>query len=216
MSEMQEYTSDRAARTHDAMISAGFDLMLDRPIEDIPIDDLVTAAGVGKGSFFNHFGDKDGFKKALAVQVRTEMEQQVTEANSGEENPLERIAGGMREVTDYVLKNRRRATVVLRLSTGATKPDYSLNDGLRKDIEDCVKAKLVRKGLDQTGILYWLGLCVALMTYVAENRCERHEAATVLHQFLIMGLCGLGVHEAEAQDIAGRSKRRLEALMPSE
>lgn len=183
--------------------------MLERPIEDIPIDDLVAAAGVGKGSFFNHFGDKDGLKKALAIQVRTEMEKQVTHANSGVTNPLERIAGGMREVTDYALKNRKRTIVALRMSAGATKPDYTLNDGLRGDIEACINAKLVRPTNEQSGILYWLGLCVTLMTYVAENKCQRKEAAAMLHQFLIMGLSGLGANETEAHDIAARSEKRL-------
>lgn len=47
---MQEYKSDRAIRTRDALVSAAFDLMLERPLEDIPIDDLVAAAGSAKAA----------------------------------------------------------------------------------------------------------------------------------------------------------------------
>ena len=47
----------RAARTRAALLAAGFDLLVERPIDAIPIDDVVARAGVAKGSFFNHFAD---------------------------------------------------------------------------------------------------------------------------------------------------------------
>ena len=56
--------SPRAARTRAALIAAGFDLLVERSIDAIPIDDLVAKAGVAKGSFFNHFTATgfDGFQ----------------------------------------------------------------------------------------------------------------------------------------------------------
>lgn len=211
---MQEYKSDRAIRTRDALVSAAFDLMLERPLEDIPIDDLVAAAGVGKGSFFNHFGDKNGLKQALAMQVRSEIEEQVTKANSQLTHPLERIAGGMREVTQYALIHRKRTFAMLRMTVGATSPDYSLNEGLRKDIEACVEAGFIAKGTEQSGLLYWLGLCTAIMTYVVESGCERDEAAGLLHQLLQMGLMGIGVGADTASDIARRCAESMLAQEP--
>lgn len=201
---MQEYKSDRAIRTRDALVTAAFDLMLERPLEDIPIDDLVAAAGVGKGSFFNHFGDKNGLKQALAMQVRSEIEEQVAKANSKLTSPLERLAGGMREVTNYALNHRKRTFAMLRMTVGATSPDYSLNEGLRKDIEYCVDAGIIAKGTEQSGLLYWLGLCVALMTHVVESGCGRDQAAALLRQLMLMGLKGLGVEANTANEISVR------------
>ena len=138
---MQNTKSDRAARTRDALLAAGFDLMFDRSVDAIPIDDLVAAAGVGKGSFFNHFGDKEGFKAALAIEVRGEIETKITTANLGVTEPLERLAGGMREVTDYALKNRKRTISMLRMMVGSTGKEYPLNEGVRADIAMCADAK---------------------------------------------------------------------------
>ena len=45
--------SPRAERTRAALIAAGFDLLVERPIDGIPIDEIVAKAGVGKGSFFS-------------------------------------------------------------------------------------------------------------------------------------------------------------------
>ena len=47
----------RSAPTRAALVAAGFDLLVERPIDAIPIDEVVKRAGVAKGSFFNHFRD---------------------------------------------------------------------------------------------------------------------------------------------------------------
>lgn len=208
---MQHTKSDRAARTRDALLSAGFDLMLDRSVDAIPIDDLVAAAGVGKGSFFNHFGDKDGFKAALAIEVRGEIETKITTANLDVTEPLERLAGGMREVTDYALRNRKRTISMLRMMVGSTGKEYPLNEGVRADIALCADAELIRAGSEQAAMLYWLGLCVVLITHVVEVDLSREKAAKLLAEFIVSGLSGLGADEAATRDIADRFSRQLSA-----
>ena len=183
--------------------------MLDRSVDAIPIDDLVAAAGVGKGSFFNHFGDKEGFKAAMAIQVRGEIETKITTANLGVTEPLERLAGGMREVTDYALINRKRTISMLRMMVGSTGKEYPLNEGVRADIVMCVEAKLIRPKSEQTAMLYWLGLCVALITHVVEVDLSREKAAALLSEFILSGLSGLGADTSVAIDIAERFSRKL-------
>ena len=67
--------SPRAARTRAALLDAGLELMVERPIDAIPIDDFIARAGVAKGSFFNHFTDKQSFANAVAAKVRQELEE---------------------------------------------------------------------------------------------------------------------------------------------
>lgn len=206
---MQHPKTDRAARTRDALLSAGFDLMLHRSIDAIPIDELVAAAGVGKGSFFNHFGDKEGFKAALAIQVRGEIETKITTANLGVTEPLERLAGGMREVTDYALNNRKRTISMLRMMVGSTGREYPLNEGVRSDITLCIDANLIRAKSQHSAMLFWLGLCVALITHVVEVDLARKPAAKMLGEFLLSGLIGLGADEGTSREIAQRFSREL-------
>ena len=59
----------RTRRTHAALIAAGLDLLVERPIEGIAIDQLVARAGVAKGSFFNHFADKAAFGQAVGAEI---------------------------------------------------------------------------------------------------------------------------------------------------
>lgn len=186
--------------------------MLDRSVDAIPIDDLVAAAGVGKGSFFNHFGDKEGFKAALAIEVRGEIETKITTANVGVSEPLERLAGGMREVTDYALKNRERTVSMLRMMVGSTGKENPLNEGMRADIALCASAKLIRAQSEQTAMLYWFGLCVALITHVVEVDLSRDQAAKMLNEFVYSGLVGLGADAAVSSKIGQRCLDVLNAL----
>lgn len=201
---------DRATRTRNALLDAGFELLADRSVEAIPIDDLISAAGVGKGSFFNHFGDKDGFKAAIAIQIRGEIEAKIGQANAGVEDPLERLAGGMREVTDYALRNRSRTIVLLRMNSGATTKDYPLNEGVVADIEACRAAGLIKAESTEMAVLYWLGLCVALITFVVENSLSRASSAAKLRHMTTLGLTGLGAQQASIEAIAKRSATLLE------
>ncbi len=186
--------------------------MLGRSVDAIPIDDLVAAAGVGKGSFFNHFGDKEGFKAALAIEVRGDIETKITTANLGVTEPLERLAGGMREVTDYALKNRKRTISMLRMMVGSTGKEYPLNEGVRADIAKCADAKLIRAKSEQAAILYWLGLCTALITHVVEVDLTREKAAVLLEEFVYSGLVGLGADAKVSSKIGQQCSDALNAL----
>lgn len=202
-------TSPRAARTRAALLAAGFELLAERPIDAIAIDEVVARAGVAKGSFFNHFTDKPGFANAIGAAVRAELEERVGAANSGVADPVVRLAGGMRVAVDFALTERKRAIVMLRgmeLSTGI---NHELNRGIRADIERLVEAGLARSEAASSGVRYWLGLCQVAQLNVIERRPSRADAAVRLREMLVLGLTGLGVAEGRARAVAEETARAL-------
>ncbi|WP_232836421.1 TetR/AcrR family transcriptional regulator [Lentzea terrae] len=54
-----------AARNQAAILAAATDLICERGIEAVSIDDVAAAAGVGKGTVFRRFGDKAGLIQAV-------------------------------------------------------------------------------------------------------------------------------------------------------
>lgn len=202
-------TENRATRTRNALLAAGFELMAERPVDAIPIDDLVSLAGVAKGSFFNHFGDKNGFAKAVALEVRAEIEKRINKANHGIANPITRLAGGMREAAEYALIARARSMAILRISVGFTARNHPLNDGVRGDIDDCIANNFLRPEAKQTGVLFWLGLCHTMMANVIEKEFSRQETAEPLREMLVLGLIGLGVDESTALNTAQQASNQL-------
>lgn len=206
-----QHSSNRSSRTRDALLDAGIKLVAERPIDAIPIDDIVAKAGVAKGSFFNHFGDKEGFAIAMAREVRMEIEANITVTNHGLDNPLFRLANGMREATEYALTDQKRAMAAMRFAHTATSRSHPLNIGVRADIEACVESGVVRKETRTSGMLFWLGLCQATMANVLENNFSREEAARRLQEMLLLGLSGLGVQNDIATQIANDVSSRLAA-----
>ena len=67
----------RRNRTREALLAAGAALLAERPIDALAIDDIVQAAGVAKGSFYNHFVDKAALANAIGEAIRDDIEARV-------------------------------------------------------------------------------------------------------------------------------------------
>jgi AcrR family transcriptional regulator len=198
---LQQTKPSRTGRTRMALIAAGLDLLVDRPIDAIPIDDFVARAEVAKGSFFNHFKDKHDFAAAVATEVRLEVEAEVARANAGVSDPVARIAGGMAVAARFAVEQPRRTMVLLRSQMPATNQSHPLNRGLKDDIEAALEQGLLRPEARLSGVPYWLGLCQVLMMHLIETRPSRHLAADRLGDMLLMGLTGLGAPPAHAEEL---------------
>lgn len=205
----QPAPSPRAARTRAALIAAGFDLLVERPIDAIAIDDVVAKAGVAKGSFFNHFADKADFATAIATEVRNELEAIVARANADVTDPIERIAGGMRVGAEFAIKQPKRTTVMLRTQATSTARAHPLNRGLLDDIEAACEQGLLRPEAKNTGVLYWLGLCQVLMINLIERKPNRAAASRRVGEMLVLGLTGLGVPAKRAAEVARTNAPRV-------
>jgi AcrR family transcriptional regulator len=194
--------SPRAARTRAALIEAGFQLLVERSIDAIPIDDVIAKAGVAKGSFFNHFTDKQSFAGAIATEVRLELEALVTQANAGIANPVQRIAGGMRVGAEFAIIHPKRTTVLLRSHASSTMRAHPLNQGLVRDFEAAQTHGLLRGEAAESGVLFWMGLCQVLMASLVERRPNRVAAERRISEMIVLGLTGLGVPDVRATEIA--------------
>lgn len=197
-------TSPRIQRIRAVLIVVGLELLVGRPIDAIPIDDLVARAGVAKGSFFNHFADKHVFAAVVAAEVRREVEAEVIRANNGIANPIEWIAGGIAVAARLAADQLRRMMVLLRSQVPPNSRTHPLNRGLKDDIAAALAQGLLRPEAAQAGVLYWLGLCQVLMTHLIETRPAPAEVAERLGAMLVLGLTGLGVPERCADEVAQR------------
>lgn len=201
----------RSAPTRAALLAAGFELLVERPIEAIPIDEVVARAGVAKGSFFNHFRDKQDFASAVGVEVRIELETLVGRANDDVDDPVERIANGMRVAAAFAVSQPKRSAVLLRSQGTSTAQAHPLNKGLREDIDAACERGLLRAEARTAGVLYWLGLCQVLMANLVEGAESPRRSSRLVGEMLVLGLTGLGVSVEHATRIAsGRQRFRGE------
>lgn len=199
---MTNPVSPRAQRTYRALIDAGLELLVERPIDALAIDEIVGCAGVAKGSFFNHFADKAAFGQAIGAEVRADLESRIGAANSGIADPLARLAGGMRTGLSFALDEPRKTAIMLRNVANSTLRDQPLNHGVAADINAAVATGRLRKEARESGVRFWLGLCQVLMANAIERRIHRTEAARRLEEMLVLALTGLGLSAGDAASYA--------------
>lgn len=198
--------SPRAARTRGALLAAGLDLLAERPVDAIAIDELVAAAGVAKGSFFSHFKDKRAFARAISEGIRREVEVRVAAINADVPDSLEQLAGGMIATAGFALTERKRMVVLAEAGRGLVDMAHPLNDGVRRDIADTAAAHLIQSDAVATGALFWLGCCHTAASMVAQQRLDRTATLALLNDMLALGLRGLGIDADHLARIAAADR----------
>lgn len=162
------------------------------PVDAISIDQLVAAAGVAKGSFFNHFEDKAAYAAAIYAAVRGEIEALVDHANASVTEPLARLSGGMIVAAAFARTQPKRFAVMVQTARGMTLRDHPLNAGVAKDLQACAHARVIRADTQRSGVAFWIGCCQMLMIAIVEQRASLDRTIDLLSDMLVLGLAGLG------------------------
>lgn len=115
----------RAGRTTDALLSAGRDLLGQRSLDSVAIQEVCAAAGVTTGAFYGRFDSKDAFFRALQAMAQQDSHRSMRAllAKLKEEGTWTLETGVhamMAELRQIVLRNQGvlRATLLEAHSTG--------------------------------------------------------------------------------------------------
>ena len=100
-----------AARNRAAVLAAAAELFERHGVEQVSMDAVAAAAGVGKGTLFRRFGDKAGLAAALLDERESELQQAILSGpaplgpvgEAGELAPGRRLRAFVRAYLDYVL-----------------------------------------------------------------------------------------------------------------
>jgi len=192
----------RRLRTRAALLSAGLKLLADRPVDGISVDDIVRQAGVAKGSFFNHFADKDEFAVAIAADIRSRVEARVDEVNGGVTDPALRLVRGICCFVRFALAERPAAKIFSRVHTPAIGSDHPLNAGLRADFAWGLADKRFSAVSVDAGLVYVIGIAHGLLAAVIARKLDAARARVLSADVLSLLLTGLAVDPLEAQALA--------------
>lgn len=190
----------RRARTRAALLQAGQALFAERSVDAVSVDDIVGAAEVAKGSFYNHFPDKDGLARAIAGGIRAEVEALVDATNRETADPAVRMARAFAVYVRYAYDNPERSRAMMRLTSTDTLPDRPLNRGVLTDLEAGFAAGRFQGLALEGALLLVMGAVQIGIIHILEN--PRPQAWTTLTALLAGELRGLGVPFEEAQGLA--------------
>ena len=195
-------TDARRDRTREALLGAGRKLFAHRDVDGVSVDEIVEAAAVAKGSFYNHFTDKDMFAREIAASARREVEARVNEMNAGVDDPATAMARALCVFVRFAMEHRDSARTLWRLNTGATMVDAPINRGL---------VDVVQRGIDggefkvvdvETGVLLAMGIIVITLRHLFEERV-RTEPNEIARRMAAGLLRALGVTASCAAKLAG-------------
>jgi len=198
----------RTIRNRKALLNAAEKLIAEKGFERVTIDEITETADLAKGTFYNYFDDKAQIAKELAFTVRQEIEAEVGVAQTGIDDPAERLAAGICVFLRTTITAPTRAGVVAQMYAQWLRAEAAGNLGLRKDLErgyrvgrfstaDPPSAVVMIVGVVQAGIIRALEL--------AEWR-SLQKLALALSGFVLRAL---GVKWNEAQAISAKTVARV-------
>jgi AcrR family transcriptional regulator len=203
----------RAERTKAALMAAGRRLFSQRPIDAVTVDDIVQAAEVGKGSFYNHFTDREALARAIAAQIRASIESAVARANAGVDDPARRLARAVCSYLRYALDEPEQAGVLVHIHSGHTSLTAPLNHGLVEDLETGLAIGRFDIATVESGVLYVLGVTQLALVRIVQAP-DQPFAVSLSQQMCALVLKGLGLPAAEADQIAAQASDAIVRTSP--
>jgi AcrR family transcriptional regulator len=201
----QSVITPRRNRTRDALLAAGAALLAERPIDAIAIDEIVAAAGVAKGSFYNHFADKPALAFAVADAIRADVETRVTAANRAVTDPAARLVRGVCVYVDFALSDTMRSRVMARGLAADPAPGSALTAGLRADLALGLSTGRFALPTVDAGAHFVLGVANAMLASVATANIRGAHAVMLAQQIGTLLLKGLGLASADAAQVAAQA-----------
>ena len=192
----------RSRRTRSALVDAGLSLFGERAPDAVTIDEIVSRAGVGKGSFYNHFTDREGLVRAIGERLRCDVEEQVRLANAGIADPAVRMVRANFCYYRFAIERRAMASFALR---SAGWPDATgmadLDDGLWRDLEEGIASGRFRLRSLESGMVFVRGV-VRQMICTSLAATPDHATGAGLIEIGKMVLLGLGMEDRESEALA--------------
>lgn len=181
-------------RTRRKLLDAGLHVLAERG-DALTASDVVAAADVSNGTFYNHFLDRDDFVQHLARESLAAITSSSAEATEGAD-PAWRFAVASTRVLVAAVRQPLWGRAVLRLAEHPTPPHAAIQQHLRADLADGHRTGRFSHGDDAVTIDLVTGtLMSALRRLVARDGGVDDGAVPPVVTRLLEAL-GLDGHEA--------------------
>ena len=184
---------ERVSRTRKALIEAGKRLISRGGMDGASIDDIVHEADVSKGSFYNHFTDREHLATEVRVTVKKELERRIAEVNEGVDDLAIYFARGMLASFRYGLDDKLSARVVTQITAGLTDPASPRNTQVAAIIQEGIDRGVLKLQNVDTGLVLLFGLSDLGVSRLIDLHDEFQRAREVMRGVCIVLLRGFGI-----------------------
>ena len=195
-----EIGREKRARTKAQLIAAANALYSTRPWESVTVDEVVSEAGVAKGTFYTHFNDLNELAAAVADELVKSVDELIQPYRLSLPDPLLRIAFGCDAFFQKSLDDRLWASLAARMARSYPTVGKVARKRFSEDLSEALKQSS-QAGLSlQLALEVSIGIVVQVMTAIGEGRLkdgDRTEAVRCI-------LTAVGVRGRDAASICAR------------
>ncbi len=191
----------RPARTRKVLIEAAQQLLAVHSLDALTIDEIVTAAHVGRGSFYNHFKDKDALGAEIAFAIRDHLDAEIQRINMGIVDPAERLMRAFFASVSYARSFPQNARIIVNLQLTSTDPRAPINAKMVEDLKLGVASGAFNVPSLDIGVSVVVALISIGIRHVLEVTAEDGSYLTELAARMVIAL---GVDRHRATELVGR------------
>ncbi|MCZ4079526.1 TetR/AcrR family transcriptional regulator [Rhodococcus sp. H36-A4] len=130
------------------LIALGTDMLSERPLEQISVEDIADQAGVSRGLLFHYFASKRDFHLAIVRETSNTMLERTAPDTSLE--PLELLRESVANYVDYVTENRDTYISLLRGTVGGDADMREVFEQTRTTMADRTVTQLYKLDIEPT------------------------------------------------------------------
>ena len=179
----------RVQKTYTALMTAFFELLEEKNLEKITVNELCRRAMVRRPTFYKHFADKYAFVKYVIYKTQQDLLQEI-DTNADIENPFDFLLTCFEKILD-TMEQYQKALVHLQLDIENNFSFEMIDDHIQPEIEKRLiafgkKEAILSQDIDFTcqvilGIFRQISLWWVKQRDVISKTEARNKMAQVLH-----------------------------------
>ncbi|MDM0114753.1 TetR/AcrR family transcriptional regulator [Variovorax sp. J22R133] len=190
--------AQRREKTKLKLLESALTVFADKGPDVAVIDDFIAAAGVSRGTFYNHFRTTNELMLALAAAMSDEVLQIVDPIVLKLDDPIARVAAGTRMYMQMALRYPLWGGFITRVGTRIATRGQLIDEYLSRDLEAARKAKRIQVDSVTVARDIVLGSIFYGIETMLTEPTQSHHPEHILRSVLV----GFGLDPKEAEAIA--------------
>ncbi|MBE9028576.1 TetR/AcrR family transcriptional regulator [filamentous cyanobacterium LEGE 11480] len=184
-------------RTRAKLLEAAYQVFAAKELDAVTIDDIISAAGVARGTFYNYFETREDVLKAVVASLAEAMNQAVWSESTAIADPAERMAFAIRQFLHQAKRDATWGWLIVRIGLVAAPLTATIHQGVRSDLEAGIQQQRFQVDSVQAAIDLVMGTGLMAIRSILEGQTP----SDYPEQIAKLILQTLGVAEPEAQAI---------------
>jgi AcrR family transcriptional regulator len=191
-------------RTRIALLEAAIDLIAERGLDSISIDDLTRSAGMARGTFYNYFETREEVVQAVSLLIKERVLLAVMERVPADYNDESTVACILYGFLQFTLDHPNVGWALVRIGGNA----YWISG------ERCGRADLALQNLlgETTPLLLGRVYIEGVMLMILRHRLEGHMSVEEAEQVLRLTWRGLGMAPVKIQSLMKKARAFAQSI----